>query len=336
MEGKFSELKFFRKAGVLVIKPAVTLIIPTLNGAGELPVLLEQISLQTVKAIEVIIIDSQSTDKTTQVAESYGAQIITIGRDEFDHGATRNLAVTKAKGDIVIFMTQDAVPANEETIGNLIKPLEQPDIIVSYARQLPKAGTKVTDKFLRLYNYPAQSKIKSKEDIPALGIGTFQNSNVCAAYRRAEFEKLGGFPQPTVSNEDMLFAAKAILAGYKVAYTAEAMVLHSHNYNCRQLFKRYFDIGASLDNAPFIKQVGKAESKGLDFICNQLKFVHAESGLVSVPAVFFEALCKYAGYKLGVNHCLLPKVFKKYLGLQKGYWTRVANNTCNAKSWGKT
>lgn len=310
-----------------LIKPAVTIIIPTLNGAEEIPVLFEQINLQTVKAKEVIIIDSQSRDKTIQVAKDYGAQVITIGRDEFDHGGTRNLAVTKATGDIVIFMTQDAVPANEDTIGNLIKPLEEPAIIVSYARQLPKAGAKITDKFLRQYNYPAQSKVKSEADIPVLGIGTFQNSNVCAAYRRAEFEKLGGFPQPTVSNEDMLFAAKAILAGYKVAYTAEAMVFHSHNYNCRQLFKRYFDIGASLDNAPFIKKVGKAESKGLDFICNQLKFVHAESGLVSVPAVFIEALCKYVGYKLGENHRLLPKTFKKYLGLHKGYWTRAANTT---------
>lgn len=281
-----------------LIKPAVTIIIPTLNGAEEIPVLFEQISLQTVKAKEVIIIDSQSRDKTIQVAKDYGAQVITIGREEFDHGGTRNLAATKATGDIVIFMTQDAVPANEDTIGNLIKPLEEPAIIVSYARQLPKAGAKITDKFLRQYNYPAQSKVKSKADIPALGIGTFQNSNVCAAYRRAEFEKLGGFPQPTVSNEDMLFAAKAILAGYKVAYTAEAMVFHSHNYNCCQLFKRYFDIGSSLDNAPFIKQAGKAEAKGLDFICKQLKYVYAESGLVSVPAVFIEALCKYAGYKL--------------------------------------
>lgn len=289
--------------------------------------MLFQLSRQSHQISEIIVVDSQSTDNTLKIAEENKVKIIHIQQKEFDHGGTRNLAATKATGDIVIFMTQDAVPANEDTIGNLIKPLEEPAIIVSYARQLPKAGAKITDKFLRQYNYPAQSKVKSKADIPALGIGTFQNSNVCAAYRRAEFEKLGGFPQPTVSNEDMLFAAKAILAGYKVAYTAEAMVFHSHNYNCRQLFKRYFDIGASLDNAPFIKKVGKAEAKGLDFICKQLKYVYAESGLVSVPAVFIEALCKYAGYKLGENHRLLPKTFKKYLGLHKGYWTRAANTT---------
>lgn len=312
---------------MLPIKPVISLIIPTLNGAEELLIILKQISVQTIKVNEIIVIDSQSNDKTIQIAKSYGAQVIDIGREEFDHGGTRNLGVKKASGDIVIFMTQDAIPANNETIENLVRPLEQPDVIVSYARQLPKAGANVTDKFLRRHNYPSQSKIKSKLDIPTLGIGAFQSSNVCAAYRRKEFEQLGGFPEPTVSNEDMLFAAKAILAGYRVSYTAETMVFHSHNYNCRQLFKRYFDIGASLDKVPVIKQVGKAESKGLGFIYNQLKFVYVENGLISIPAVFLEAVYKYAGYKLGENHRLLPKVLKKHMGLNRGYWIKVANNT---------
>ncbi|WP_238456791.1 glycosyltransferase family 2 protein [Desulforamulus aeronauticus] len=303
----------------------ISVIIPTLNGAKELPKLLEQLTLQTTKVQEIIIIDSESVDKTLQVAKSYGAKILNVSRDNFDHGGTRNLAATKATGDIIVFMTQDAVPANKETIGKLIEPLAEQGIIVSYARQLPKTGTKTTDKFLRQYNYPASSKVKSKEDIPALGIGTFQNSNVCAAYQRTEFEKLGGFPQSIVSNEDMLFAARVIMAGYKVAYTAEAMVLHSHNYSCWQLFKRYFDIGASLNNAPFIKQLGKAETKGLDFLSKQLKYVYTESDLPSVPTVFLEAFCKYAGFKLGENHRLLPKAFKKYLGLHRGYWSRVSN-----------
>lgn len=313
--------------GVLLINPAISLIIPTLNGGKELPVLLEQINKQTVKVKEIIIIDSQSKDGTIQVAKDYKAQVISIRRDDFDHGGTRNLAVTKATGDIVIFMTQDAIPTNEETIENLIKPLEEPDVIVSYARQLPKEDAQITDKFLRLYNYPARSKIKSRLDIPVMGIGAFQNSNVCAAYRRAEFEKLGCFPQPTVSNEDMLFAGKAILAGYKVSYTAEALVFHSHNYSYTKLFKRYFDIGASLDNEPIIKQVGKAEKKGFHFICNQLKFVREKGSLADVPVVFFEALCKYAGFKLGENHRMLPKNIKKYLGLHKGYWIRNAHRT---------
>ncbi len=273
---------------------------------------------------EVIIIDSQSTDNTTEIATDFGARVLNIKKKEFDHGGTRNLAAAEAVGDVIIFMTQDAIPACKDTFKYLIQPLEEPAIILSYARQLPKEGTKITDNFLRLYNYPARSIIKSKKDVKSMGIKAFQNSNVCAAYRSKEFRQLGGFSAPVVSNEDMLFAARAILAGYQVAYTAKASVFHSHNYSYIKLFKRYFDIGASLDNAPIIKQSGRSEAEGISFISNQLKYIIAQHNYLSIPAVFLEACCKYAGFKVGTRHGLVPGPWKKYLGLHREYWQ---NNT---------
>lgn len=313
--------------GVALIKPKISVIIPTLNGARELPGLLEQLKLQTTNIQEVVIIDSQSTDRTTEIATSFGAKVINIRRDEFDHGRTRNLAAAKAAGEIIIFMTQDAIPANKEMIHRLVTPLSEPNIIISYARQLPKAGTKITDRFLRLYNYHAQSIVKSKNDIKTMGIKTFQSSNVCAAYRRKEFEELRGFPEPIVSNEDMLFAAKAILKGYEVSYTSTACVLHSHNYSYVNLFKRYFDIGASLDNQPIIKAYGKAEVKGYDFIISQLKHILSEKEYYYILDAILEAIFKFVGYKLGTNHNLIPKLYKKHLGLQKNYW--LNQERCN-------
>ncbi len=285
-----------------------------------MPALLEKLRLQTIAIHEVIIIDSQSTDTTLKVAADFGADILRIPREKFDHGRTRNQAAEKASGDIIVFMTQDAIPADNLTIENLIKPLTEPSIIVSYARQLSKEGTKITDRFLRLYNYPEISMVRSKKDIDNLGIKTFQNSNVCAAYRSKEFKLQGGFHQPIVSNEDMLFAAKAILAGYQVAYSASATVYHSHNYNYVNLFKRYFDIGASLDRQPLIMQRGNANSKGLNFVRNQLKYVIKENSFMSIPDVFLEAFAKYIGFKLGTSHRFIPKSLKKYLGLQTNYW----------------
>lgn len=300
--------------------PRISIIIPTLNGAVEMPQLIEQISIQTIKVLEVIVIDSESTDNTPEIATEFGARVLNVKRNNFDHGKTRNLAAAEASGDIVIFMTQDAIPAGKNTFKHLIQPLAEQDIIVSYARQLPKDDAKITDRFLRLYNYPEQSLVKSKKDIQTMGIKAFQNSNVCAAYRMKEFKELGGFPTPVVSNEDMLFAAKAILAGYQIAYTATACVYHSHNYSYTNLFKRYFDIGASLDNAPIIKQKGQSEAKGIDFIINQLKFIIRERSHLSIPPVFLEAFFKYAGYKLGTRHGRIPKPLKKYLGLHTAYW----------------
>lgn len=310
------------KARVVHLNTNISVIIPTLNGGKELSKLLQLIKLQTINVQEVIIIDSESIDSTVQVAKSFNVKVFSIQREYFDHGGTRNFAAARAVGDILIFMTQDALPENENTFENLIKPLENPKIVVSYARQLPKPNTKITDQFLRLYNYPSQSLIKSEALVAELGIKTFQNSNVCAAYRKKEFARLGGFEEAIVSNEDMLFAAKAIFAGYKVAYCAEARVLHSHNYTFRDIFKRYFDIGASLDNNPLIARVGKAESKGLDFIKKQIKYIKQEKAFASLHYVLLEAICKYAGYKLGENHQHLPPAWKKHLGLNKGFWSR--------------
>ena len=305
-----------------LIEYAVSIIIPTFNGAKDLPKLLNQINMQTVQALEVIVIDSQSTDTTVEEALQFGARVIKIPNHEFDHGGTRNFAASRAVGDVLVFMTQDAVPFNYHTIENLLSPLEDPEIVVSYARQIPKPGTKITDQFLRIYNYPPQSLIKAKKDMKIMGIKTFQNSNVCAAYRRSEFNTLLGFPEPIVSNEDMLFAAKAILAGYKVAYTADAMVLHSHNYGYLNLFKRYFDIAASLDNQPIIKQVGKAESKGYDFLIKQLNFLKENNKYLFIFQAIVEAFFKYAGYKVGEKSAYIPISWKKYLGLNRTYWNR--------------
>ena len=298
----------------------ISLIIPTLNAEKYLPELFEKLSGQSRKIDEIIIIDSWSTDNTAILASSLGAKVTVIEGQFFDHGGTRNQVAGMSTGDILVFMTQDAVPLDDKTIENLVKPLEEPEIILSYARQLPKKGTKITDKFLRLYNYPPQSRVKSKDDISITGIGTFQNSNVCAAYRREEFFALGGFPAPVVSNEDMLFAAKAVLAGYKTSYTSEAAVCHSHNYSYADLFKRYFDIAASMDSEPFVKQVGKVQAKGYDFLIKQIKYLKAEQKLRFVPQVLLEAVFKLMGYKLGERHRYIPTIGKNYLSLNKNFW----------------
>ncbi|ACV64810.1 glycosyl transferase family 2 [Desulfofarcimen acetoxidans DSM 771] len=311
-----------------LIKLRISVIIPTLNGANDLSKLLNQIKVQTTEIDEVIVIDSQSTDDTVQKALQLGAKVLQIPKHDFDHGGTRNFAAKKAIGDILVFMTQDAVPYNNHTIENLLLPLANPETIVSYGRQIPKPGTKITDQFLRLYNYPQQSLTKDKKDINAMGIKTFQNSNVCAAYRRLEFNKLGGFPNPVVSNEDMLFAAKAIMAGYKVVYAADALVLHSHNYSYINLFKRYFDIAASLEHEPIIKNVGRAEAKGYDFLIEQFKFLRENNRFLAIFQASLEAIFKYAGYKLGEKNNCIPMGLKKYLGLNKNYWDRQLRNKC--------
>lgn len=304
----------------------ISVIIPTLNAEAYLEELVGRLKTQQQEVAQIMIIDSGSGDGTVDLATSLGAKVITINPDcdSFDHGATRNRAAELAEGNILIFMTQDALPANNETIGRLIKPLESDLTVVSYARQIAFDRASSSEKFLRLANYPPRVIVKSSQEIKQMGIKTFQNSNVCSAYRRAEFEKLGRFPAPVVCNEDMLFAAKAIFAGYRVCYNADALVLHNHALKIKDLFRRYFDIAASLDHEPRIKTFGQTEAKGLDFFRNQLNYLRDQKKLHELPRVICETAAKYLGYKCGTNHNRIPKKLKTYFGLNRAYWRRQA------------
>ena len=305
----------------------VSVIIPTLNAAGTIKRIIHMLQTQEQPAMEITIIDSGSTDETRALTESLGAKVLTIEPETFDHGKTRNLAAERAHGKVLVFMTQDVLPVDTKLILKLIKPLEDPDVAVTYARQVAAPEATLSEQHLRLYNYPPVSKIKSKANLPELGINTFQCSNACAAYRRSTFETLGKFPYPIACNEDMIFSARAIQAGYKVAYTAEAVVQHTHNFGCRELFKRYFDISASLDHEPGIRTLGRSESRGLVFLKDQMNFVRDQKKPQMLPRVLFETGAKFLGFKAGANHTRIPQYLKEHLGMNKQYWSNQAKQS---------
>ncbi len=301
----------------------ISVIIPTLNAVAHVEDLITRLKNQLQQVEQIIVVDSGSSDGTVNLAEALGVEVLEITPGSFDHGTTRNLAAEQASGNILIFMTQDALPANRETIDRLIEPLKDDLTVVSYARQVPADGVSTSEQYLRLANYPPESLLKNKAVIEEMGIKTFQNSNVCAAYRRFEFEQLGRFPAPIVCNEDMLFAAKAIFQGYQVSYSARALVMHSHDLNIKVFFRRYFDIAASLDHEPHIKTFGQAEAKGLDFFRSQVNYMRDQKKLHELPRVICETAAKYLGYKCGAVHTRIPKKLKKYLGLNSVYWRKV-------------
>jgi rhamnosyltransferase len=300
-----------------------SVIIPTHNAATLLEALVASLNAQNHPPEEIIIVDSASTDGTAELASRLGVKLISIEANSFDHGGTRNLGAATASADILIFITQDALPANSETIGRLISPLQQNRVVVSYARQLAAAEATPAEQFLRLANYPPQSQVKAAEDIPAQGIKTFQNSNVCAAYRRLEFESLGRFPAPVVCNEDMIFAARAIFSGFSVAYSADALVCHTHHLSPLQLFRRYFDIAASLQHEPRIQSLGRTETKGFEFLKNQIAYLRDQRKFSQMPRTLLETVAKYCGYKAGANHNRIPPSFKKHLGSNSIYWQKM-------------
>ena len=121
-------------------------------------------------------------------------------------------------------------------------------------------------------------------------------------------------------NEDMVLAAKLILRGYKIAYVPEAKVIHSHTYTWIQQFKRYFDIGVSLRDTPWILEHVKADKEGAKFLNEEIRYLFKNREYRWIPYASGEAISKYSGYKLGLNYTIIPKPVRKRISMHSYYW----------------
>lgn len=245
---------------------SISVIIPTLNAERELPELLRMLRIQTIRPDEVIVVDSESSDGTAAAAKESGARVLSVLRKDFDHGKTRDLALRESVGDTVVFLTHDAVPADEHFLDNLIRPLKESRVAVTTGRQLPKMDASPMERLVREFNYPAESHIRSEKDVARMGIKAFFCSDVCAAYNREIYMELGGFDYPLKTNEDMFYAAKAIRNGYRVAYAADALVYHSHNFSLKEQYRRNYIQGYEIErHRPILGEVSQ-ESEGMKMV----------------------------------------------------------------------
>lgn len=284
----------------------VTIFILTYNAGQRFTELLGSLQKQTLKPAQISVVDSGSIDETTELAKSHNCKVMTINRADFDHGTTRNLAVSNDQTEFVVFLTQDAIPADDHMVAELIKPMQaDSNIAICYGRQLPRANAGPLESFAREFNYPAQSILKTKSDIDALGVKTFFCSNSCSAIRRSVFNKLGGFKNNVIANEDMLFAAKAILQGYSVYYSAAAKVYHSHPYPLSQTFKRYFNIGRFFADNKWILNVVGLKSYSGDMLKAGVKTFWEKRIPHYIVALLIEFTVKAAACKLGWYYQLL-------------------------------
>ena len=247
-------------------------------------------------------------------------QIRHIETEDFDHGGTRDGAASLLDGDLILFMTQDAVPADVYLVEKLVSAFEKEKVAAAYARQLPDKDCDIIERYTRSFNYPKESSVKTKADLERLGIKTFFCSNVCAMYRRSIYEKLGGFVKYTIFNEDMIMASKVIQAGYKIAYVAEAMVIHAHKYTYRQQFTRNFDLAVSQRQYHEIFDAVKSESEGMRLVKNTMKYLFRHGKWYLVPDLIFQSGFKFLGYRFGKKYDKLPLWLVKKFSMNPSYW----------------
>lgn len=338
-------------------KLRVDVIIPAYRPDARFLLLMRRLFRQSVRLQKVIIMNTERElwERSGVEAELRRLGILShcelhhIRKAEFDHGHTRNLGVRYSDAPCFIMMTQDAVPADEYLIERLLEPLlpekaASPGgdvrnhkeacaasqgaergggrVALSYGRQLPNRDADAIERLTRAYNYPAKSFTKGIEDLPRLGIKTFFASDVCAAYDRAVFDRLGGFTDRAIFNEDMIYAAGLLRAGYRIAYAAEARVRHSHNYSPAQQLHRNFDLAVSQAEHPEVFSGIRSEGEGIRMVLRTAKGLCREGHAGLLPRLVLLSGAKYLGYRLGKSHRALPRKLTRRLSMSPGYWDR--------------
>ncbi len=305
------------------------IVIPVYKPGEHLLNLLLQLQKQTLPFNKIFLINTEQVffDEKKYLIDDR-ISVTHISKEEFDHAATRNRGMLMSEADYVMFLTDDAIPADSSLISELVKAMEAigqngEKTAVSYGRQIPREDCRFIEKYTRQFNYPLKSKIKTQKDIDSMGIKAFFCSDVCAMYDRAIYISTGGFVDRAIFNEDMIYAYKMLKMGYCIHYCANANVIHSHNYNLKQQFSRNFDMGVSQAEHPEVFAGIKSESEGVRLVKKTAMYLLKNGHWYDVPYLVLSSGAKYLGYRAGRNYKRLSnKKIKRYT-LNKTYW----NNT---------
>lgn len=304
----------------------VDVVVPVYKPGRKFSRLLAMLNKQTHPVSNIIIMNTEQGYWNDSGYQGIGnLKVHHLKKEEFDHGATRNKGESYSQADIVVFMTDDAVPQNEHLVEELVNGFsyrgrqgELPAVV--YARQLAERDCRFIEQYTRSFNYPEEDRVKTKEDLSVLGIKTYFASNVCCAYDRKLFHKLGGFIDRTIFNEDMIFAAKAVDHGYAVVYKAAAMVVHSHNYSGLMQFHRNFDLAVSQADHPEVFEGIKSESEGIKLVKQTgLNLLKQKKGYL-LPELVYKSGCKFIGYRLGKVYRHLPRKVVLWCSMNASYW----------------
>jgi len=209
----------------------VSIVIRTYNESRHLPALLAGIDEQSLdgRRIEVVVVDSGSTDATVPIARERGCHIVEIAKSEFTFGRSLNVGCEAAAGSYLVFASGHCVPASNRWIVNLVRPLEEGSAAYTYGRQIGNGSSRFSERqHFRKY-FPEQSRIP-QDDI-------FCN-NANAAVPRAIWQKFR-FDESLTGLEDMEFASRLIRDRCNIGYVADAPVYHLHEESWHKVRIRY-------------------------------------------------------------------------------------------------
>jgi rhamnosyltransferase len=311
---------------------SASVIILTRNAEQYLRELLPRLQGTTPAPRRVLFIDTRSTDSTAAMISEAGYRLKVIEAQDFGHGRTRNLGLDLCSdSDYVVYLTQDALPVGSDWLAQLLSPFARADVAVVFGRQIPRPGAPIAERFPRLFNYPETSEITVEPDIGRLGIKAVFGSNSFAAYNLLRLQSIGGFPENLPSTEEIAATLKLLRAGYARAYCSSAIAIHSHNLTLSQEFRRYFDVGVSLDcDSDLCSPSISTSGAGKSVLVAELRYARGESGHAAIIGVLVRTACKFAGFQLGRHHRLLPKRFCQWCSVHTYSWNRDSTSSAGS------
>ena len=307
------------------IHPSFDVLIPTYKPGDKFRALLSALEEQEYPPNKIIIVNTEEQYFPKELLEGRKLKIELhhIKREDFDHAYARNLAASFSSAEYFLSMTDDAVPADRNLTKELLSAFSWDKKIAEvYARQLCTKDSSFDERLSRSFNYGEEPQIKGLEDVERLGIKCFFASNVCCMYKKAVFRELQGFRSPTIFNEDMIFAARAEKAGYKVAYNPLARVYHSHHYSAGQQFRRNFDLGVSHRDFPEIFSLVPPEREGMKMFKQNARTLVSEGKALLLVPLFFRTGARFLGYKAGKNYSILPRILRNAITLNPQYFDK--------------
>jgi rhamnosyltransferase len=230
-----------------VTVPRASIVLVTRNGAATLPAVLDAIARQKFSGgIEVVAVDSSSTDGSAELLGARVDQMVTIAPASFNHGLTRNLAIERSRAETVVLLVQDAVPASDTWLEALVAPLEaDPAVAGTFARQIPRPDASAltrhyAGRWVAASELPRRSQLPGREAFEALDpAARFDRcvfDNVCSCIRRSVWHQQPFAATPFA--EDLEWARAVLLRGYTLAYVPDAVVVHSHDRPASYEFRR--------------------------------------------------------------------------------------------------
>lgn len=299
----------------------IGVVIPTCDASRYWPAIQESLEREGLQGHQVLIVDSSSTDDTRDLALNAGYRLIRIAKRSFRHGATRQMAAEAMPlADVLVYMTQDAKLCGTNPIASLLRAFDDPQVGAAYGRQLPRPEADAIERHGRLFSYTGRSEVRNLASRDQMGFRAATFSNSFAAYRRTALDQVGGFPNDTIVSEEVTVAARMLLQDWKIAYRADATVIHSHDLSMVRECSRYFDIGVHHGRSQWLlSEFGNAGGEGKKFVLSQMRYL-AKTSPSSIPLAIVRDISKWCSYKLGAHESMLPMGLKRLLSGHPNFW----------------